>query len=145
MMDVSKSECNIVNETSSQSNSSDVPTNVISELNYDDHIEPSANVKEASYLNIFECGRNLLDPLGVTYQRAFTASKTLSTVPTGHYLSPSRERYWDMQAKLLTEKNAGMDEDEICKAISRVKLEDEAEHERSIKYLAQEDDDYHKP
>ena len=38
IMDVSESECNIVNETSSQSNSSDVPTNFISELNYDDHI-----------------------------------------------------------------------------------------------------------
>ena len=58
-MDMSKSECNIVNGTSSQSDSSDVLTNVITELNYDDHIEPSANVKEASYFNIFECGRNL--------------------------------------------------------------------------------------
>ena len=29
IMDVSESECNIVNENSSQSNSSDVPTNVI--------------------------------------------------------------------------------------------------------------------
>ena len=32
-MDVSESECNIVNETSSQSDSSDVPANVITELN----------------------------------------------------------------------------------------------------------------
>ena len=89
IMDVSESEYNIVNETSSQSDSSDVPTNIITELNYDDHIEPSANVKEASYFNIFERGRNLLDKLDVTYQRAFTASETLSTVPTGHYISPS--------------------------------------------------------
>ena len=37
-MDVSESECNIVNETLSQSDSSDVPTNFITELNYDDHI-----------------------------------------------------------------------------------------------------------
>ena len=58
-IDVSESECNIVDVTLSQSDSSDVPTNVIKELNYDDHIEPSANVKEASYFNIFECGRNL--------------------------------------------------------------------------------------
>ena len=71
--DISESECNIVNETLSQSNSSDVPTNVITELNYDDHIEPSASVKEASYFNIFERGRNLLDQLDVMYQRAFTA------------------------------------------------------------------------
>ena len=49
-MDVSESECNIVNETLSQSDSSDVPTNVITELNYDEHIEPSASVKGASYL-----------------------------------------------------------------------------------------------
>ena len=39
----SESECNIVNVTT--------------ELNYDDHIKPSANVIEASYFNIFECGR----------------------------------------------------------------------------------------
>ena len=38
IMDVNESECNIINETSSQSNSSDIPTNVITELNYDDHI-----------------------------------------------------------------------------------------------------------
>ena len=113
IMEVSESECNIVNETSSQSDSSDVPTNVITELNHDDHIEPSENVKEASYFNIFECGRNLLYHMDVTYQREFTASETSPTVPTasetylkapitGHYISPSQERYWDMQAKLLT-------------------------------------------
>ena len=77
-MDVSESECNIVNETSSQSNSSDVPTNVITELNYNDHIEPSASVKEAIYFKILECGRNLLDQMDVTYQSAFTASETFS-------------------------------------------------------------------
>ena len=81
IMDVSKSECNIVNKT-------DVLTNVITELNYYDHIEPSENVKEASYFNIFECGRNILDQLDFTYQRAFTASETSSTVPTEHYISP---------------------------------------------------------
>ena len=66
-MDVSESECNIVNETSSQSDSSDVATNVITEFNYDDNIEPSVSVKEANYFNIFECGRNILDQLAVTY------------------------------------------------------------------------------
>ena len=142
IMDVSESECNIVNETSSHPDSSDVPTNVITELNYDDHIEPSANIKEESYFNIFECGRNLLDQLDVTYQRAFTASYTSSTVPKGHYISPSREIYWDMQAKLLTEKNVGMDKEKIHEAISQVKLEDETYHERIIEYLTHEDDDY---
>ena len=46
IMEESESECNIVNETSSQSDSSKVTT----ELNYDDHIKPSANVKEAILL-----------------------------------------------------------------------------------------------
>ena len=57
-MDVSESECNIVNKTLSQNNSSDVPTNFITELKYDENIEPSVIVKGATYFNIFECGRN---------------------------------------------------------------------------------------
>ena len=53
-MDVSGSECNSVNKTLSQNNSSGVPTNVITELKYDEHIEPSVSVKGASYFNIFK-------------------------------------------------------------------------------------------
>ena len=49
-MDVCESECNIVNKTLSKNNSSDVPTNVIKELNYDERIEPSVSVRGASYL-----------------------------------------------------------------------------------------------
>ena len=79
-MGVSESECNIVNETLSQTNSSDVPTNVMTELKYYEHIEPSVSVKGASYFNIFECSRNLLDQLDVTYQRAFTASEATSLI-----------------------------------------------------------------
>ena len=80
------------------------------------------------------------------YQRAFTASKTPSSVPTGYYeLSTARERYYDMQANHIKENNVGMEKDEIRKAISHVKLEDEAKHERNIEYLAQEDDDYKLP
>ena len=110
----------------SQKNSSDVPINVITELKYDEHIEPSVSDKGASYFNIFECGRNLLDQLDVMYKRAFTASGTLSAVPTGYYeLSPAREIYYDMQADLIKENNVGMEKDEILKAIYRVKLEDE--------------------
>ena len=66
-MDVSESECNIVNETLLQNNSSDVPTNVIMELKYDEHIETSVSDKGSSYFNIFECGRNLSYQLDVTY------------------------------------------------------------------------------
>ena len=51
--DVNESECNIVQETLSQKNSSDVSTNIITELKDDDHIEPSAIDKESSYFNIF--------------------------------------------------------------------------------------------
>ena len=57
-------DCNIVNSTT--------------ELNYEDDIKPSANVKEVSHFNIFECGRNLLEKLDVTYQRAFAASEKTS-------------------------------------------------------------------
>ena len=41
IIDESESKCNIVNEISSQSDSSNATT----ELNYDDHIKPSENVK----------------------------------------------------------------------------------------------------
>ena len=75
-IDVRELECNIVNET-------EVPTNIITELKYDEHIEPSVSVKGSSYFNIIKCGRNLLDQLNVTYQRAFTASEKPSSVPTG--------------------------------------------------------------
>ena len=96
-------------------------------MKYDEHIEPSVTVKGESYFYIFECGRNLLYQLDVTYQRAFTASETLSEVPTGYYeLSPARERYYDICANQIKEKNVKMDEDEISKAIYCVKLEDEA-------------------
>ena len=87
IVDESESEFNIVNKTSSQTNSSNVTT----ELNYDDHIKPSSNVKEAIYFNIFECGRNLLDQLDVTYQRAFAASEKLSSVPPAAYISITRK------------------------------------------------------
>ena len=60
-MDVSESECNIAQETLLQNNSSDVPTNVITELKYDEHIEPSLSDKGSRYFNILECRRNLLD------------------------------------------------------------------------------------
>ena len=89
-MDVCESEYNIINKTLLQNNSSDVPTNVIVELNYDEHIEPSVSVKGASYFNIFQCSRNILDQLDVTYQHAFTASETFPAVTTGYYeLSPA--------------------------------------------------------
>ena len=82
----------IVHETLSQNNSSDVPTNFITELKDDENIEPSVIDKRSSYFKIFECGRNLLDKLDVTYQRAFMDKP----VQEGLYkISTARERVTD--------------------------------------------------
>ena len=114
---MSKSDCNIVNATT--------------ELNYEDDVKPSANVKEAIYFSIFECGRNLLDKLGVTYQRAFTASKKTSreeriatrncvkqekpspvaSPAASSYKSPLTDKYWKEQKTILTEKMVGKKKD----------------------------------
>ena len=48
-MDVSESECNIVHKTLLQKNSSDLPTNVITELKDDEHKEHSVIEKRTSY------------------------------------------------------------------------------------------------
>ena len=52
----------------------ELPDNVITELKDNEHNEHSVIGKGASYFNILECGRNLLDQFDVTYQRAFMAS-----------------------------------------------------------------------
>ena len=88
-MDVSESERNIVHETLSQNNSSEVPDNVITELKDDEYKEPSVIEKGTIYFNIFECGRNLLDQLDVMYQRAFMASPVQEGF---HQPSPAQER-----------------------------------------------------
>ena len=137
-MDVSESECNIVHKTLPQNTSSDVLTNVITELKYDEHIEPSVTDKGSSYFNIFECGRNLLDQWDVMYQREFTASP----VQQGLYqISLARERYYDIMVDHIEEKNFGtINKEELHKAIALVKTDNEAEHERNIDNMIQEDD-----
>ena len=97
--------------------------------------------KRSSYFNIFECGRNILDQLDVTYQRAFTALP----VKQGLYqISPARERYYDMMADNTEEKNVGsegtINKEELRKAINIVKAEEEAGHECNIDHMTQEDD-----
>ena len=101
-MDISESECNIVHKTLSQNSSSDVLTNVITELKDNGHIEPSVNDKGSSYFNIFDCGRNLLDQLDVAYQCAFTASPVQQVL---YQISPARERYYDMMANDIVKTN----------------------------------------
>ena len=101
--------------------------NVTTEFNNEDDIKPSANVKETSYFNIFECGRNLLDKLDVTYQRAFAASDKTSrearisyrnrvkqespspavSPATSSHESPMSDIYWKEHNTILTEKMAG--------------------------------------
>ena len=138
--DVNESECNIVHKTLSQKNSSDVPDNVITELKYNEHKEPSVTRKVTSYFNIFKCGRNLLDQLDVTYQRAFMASP----VREGYYTSPEQERYYDQLAKSLINSNVGNDgtinNDKLNQAITDLKAESEAGHERNINYMTQVDE-----
>ena len=85
-MDISESEFNIVHKTLSQNNSSDVPTDVITEFKDDEHIEPSFIYKGSSYFNIFESGRNILGQLDVIYQQAFTASPVQEVL---YQISPS--------------------------------------------------------
>ena len=75
------------------------------------------------YFTIFECGRNILDQLDVTYQRAFMATP----VPEGHYLpSPAQERYYDTLAKSLINSTVGSDRtinnDKINKVITQLKF-----------------------
>ena len=140
-MDVSESECNIVNGNLSQNNSSDVPTNVITELKYNEHIEPSVSDKGSSYFNIFECNRYLLDKLDVTYQRAFTASP----VQQGLYqISLARERYYDIMANNIVETNVrsegNINDKELRKATNILKYVEEAGHERNIDNMTQEGD-----
>ena len=55
-------------------------------MNCNEHIKPSENVIEASYFNIFECRRNVLDKLDLTYQSEFTASEKPSP-PVAAYTS----------------------------------------------------------
>ena len=121
--------------------SSDVPDNVITELKDDEHKEHSVIEKGTSYFNIFEYGRNLLDQLDVTYQRAFM----ISPIQEGLYQpSPARERYYDQISDSLIEANVQSDitinDEELHKSITLLKSEKEADHERNISNMTQVDE-----
>ena len=97
--------------------------------------------KGTSYFIIFECGRNLLYQLDVTYQRAFMATP----IQEGYYKpSPARERYYDQLLKSLINSNTGSDgtikNDKLNKAITQLKAEKEAGHERNILDMTQVDE-----
>ena len=92
--DVSKSKRNIINKTLSQNNSADVSENTITELKDEEHKELSVTKEVKSYFNIFECGRNILDQLDVTYQRAFMST-------------PEYEYYKEIAKSLIKANNEG--------------------------------------
>ena len=107
----------------------------------DEHIENSVIDEGSSYFNIFECGRDILDQLDVTYQGEVTAS----LVQQGLYkISPAQERYYDMMANNIVEMNVGsegtINNEEIRKEITILKSEEETGHERNINNMTQEDD-----
>ena len=96
--------------------------------------------KGSSYFNIFECGRNILGQLDVTYQRAFVAPP----VQEGFYTPPSRERYYDQLTKCVINLNVGSDgtinNDKLNQAITDLKAEEEAGHELNINNMTQVDE-----
>ena len=97
--------------------------------------------KGTSYFNIFECGRNILDQLDVTYQRTLMASPAQEGL---YQPSPERERYYDKLVDSLIKSKIGSDEtinnDELDKSITQLKSEEEAGHERNILDMTQVDD-----
>ena len=98
-------------------------------------------MKKTSYFNIFECGKNTLDQLDVTYQRAFM----VSPLQEGLYQpSPAPERYNAKMAESLIKVKVGSDGTinnyELHKAITQLNYELEAEHERNILDMKQVDD-----
>ena len=69
-----------------------------------------------SYFNIFECGRNLLDRLDVTYQRAFMAT------PQDKYYNA----FLDTLVKDNNLKGKPLSNDRIQQAVGKVMEETEA-------------------
>ena len=124
--DVSESECNIYNETLSQNNYADVPDNAITELKDEEHKESSVTQKVISYSNIFECVRNLLNQLYVTYQRAFMAT------------SAQDEYYREMKKSLIKANIEGgkLCNDNIQQSVIDLRSELNLEHKRNINNIS---------
>ena len=82
--DVRESKRKIVNKTLSQNYSTDVDEICYTDIDISEYIiteqkdaeykEPWVTKEVKRYFNIFECGRNLLDRLDVTYQQDFMAT-----------------------------------------------------------------------
>ena len=86
--------------------------------------------KVKSYFNIFECGRNLLDQLDVTYQRAFMAT------------SAQVEYYREMTKSLIkanTVRDGKICNENIHQAVIDLRAELDLEHERNINNITSKD------
>ena len=96
----------------------------------DEHKEPSVNQKVTSYFNIFECRRNLLDQIDVTYQREFMATS-------------AQDEYYEEMTKSLIKVNIGSDgkicNEKIQQALIDLREELDLEHERNINNITCED------
>ena len=120
--DVRKSEHNIVNKTLSQKNYADVSEYTITELKYKEYKESSVTKEVKSYFNILKCGRNILDQLDVTYQRAFMAT------PKEKYSNA----FLDTLAKDNNIKGEPFSNDKIRQEVGKVIEETGSEFERKI-------------
>ena len=92
------------------------------ELKDREYKELSVTKKMMSYFNIFKCGRNILDRLDVTYQRAFMAT-------------PQDKNYNALLNTLVKDNNrkdAPFSHDKILQAVGKIMEENEAELERNI-------------
>ena len=114
--DVRKSESSIVNKTLLQSNSVDISEYTITEQKDKEYKESSVTKEVTSYFNIFECGRNLLDRLDVTYQRAFMAT------PKDKYYN----RFLDTLINENNHKGTPLSNDNLQQAVSILLEETEA-------------------
>ena len=126
--DVSKSERNIINENLSHSNSADVPENNITDLKDEEHREPSVTQKVTSYFNMFECGRNLLYQLDVTYQQSFMATQ-------------EDEYYKKMTQIIIKANNKGgkLCNENIRQVVVDLRAELNREHKRNINNISCDD------
>ena len=86
-----ESKHRIANETWSQKNSADVSEYTITEQKDKEYKETSVTKKVTSYFNIFECGRNLLDRLDVTYEQ--------------ECMDTTKDKYYSMLPNTLVDDN----------------------------------------
>ena len=101
----------------------------ITELKNKEHKEPSVTQKVTGYFNIFECERNIVDQLDVTYQLSFMAT-------------PKDKYYTEMLENLIKVNNCEGEplSNEIHrKAVTNVREEMEAEQERNINNITCDD------